>query len=171
MNDRTLVDATSPELLPPSPRKVFDAARAVGLDIAIHLMTQPTRTAEEAAAACGCSVAQIVKSLIFKGRPSGKALLFLVGGANRLDEKLAADLVGESLERPDGRSVRETTGFAIGGIPPFGHATQLTTVMDEDLLANDIVWAAAGAPNAVFPIAPQALRDATAARIARLAAG
>jgi len=165
-----MTELTPPESLPPSQRKVFDAARALGLDIGVHIRAQPTRTAEEAAAACGCSVAQIVKSLVFRGQPSGAALLFLVAGGNRLDETLAAALIGESLERPDGRFVREATGFAIGGIPPFGHAKPLKTIMDEDLLAHDLVWAAAGAPNAVFPIAPHKLREATGARVARLAA-
>lgn len=164
-----MTNPTSPESLPPSPRKVYDAARALGIEIAIHLREQSTRTAEEAATACGCAVAQIVKSLVFRGRPSGKALLFLVAGDNRLDEALAAALIGESLERPDGRYVRERTGFAIGGIPPFGHASPLETIMDEDLLAHDVVWAAAGAPNAVFAIAPQKLRDAASAWVARLA--
>jgi prolyl-tRNA editing enzyme YbaK/EbsC (Cys-tRNA(Pro) deacylase) len=161
---------TLPDNLPPSPRRVYDAARALGLDIAVHLMDQSTRTAEEAAAACGCKVAQIVKSLVFRGQRSGKSFLFLVAGDNRLDDTLAAALIGETLERPDGRFVRETTGFAIGGIPPFGHASPLQTIMDEDLLAHDLVWAAAGAPNAVFPIAPDELRAATNARVARLAA-
>lgn len=157
------------ENLPQSPRKVADAARALGLDIAVHIRTQSTRTAEEAAAACGCGVAQIVKSLVFRGQASGEILLFLVAGDNRLDEALDEALIGEDLERPDGRFVRDTTGFAIGGVPPFGHATPLKTIMDEDLLAHDLVWAAAGAPNAVFSIGPQRLRRATQARIARLA--
>jgi prolyl-tRNA editing enzyme YbaK/EbsC (Cys-tRNA(Pro) deacylase) len=162
-------EPTPPQDLPPSPRRVYDAARALGVEIEVHVRTQSTRTAEEAAAACGCGVAQIVKSLVFRGKASGKTLLFLVAGDNRLDESLAAALVGDSLERPDGRSVRETTGFAIGGIPPFGHATSLETIMDEDLLAHDVVWAAAGAPNAVFAIAPHKLRAATGAKVARLA--
>lgn len=162
-------EPTPPQDLPPSPRRVYDAARALGVEIEVHVRTQSTRTAEEAAAACGCSVAQIVKSLVFRRKASGKALLFLVAGDNRLDESLAAALVGDSLERPDGRSVREATGFAIGGIPPFGHATSLETIMDEDLLAHDVVWAAAGAPNAVFAIAPHKLRAATGAKVARLA--
>jgi prolyl-tRNA editing enzyme YbaK/EbsC (Cys-tRNA(Pro) deacylase) len=164
------MESTPPDALPPSPRKVYDAARALGLDIAIHVMAQSTRTAEEAAAACGCSVGQIVKSLIFRGKDGGRPLLFLVAGDNRLDERFAATLVGEALERPDGRFVREATGFAIGGIPPFGHATTLVTIVDEDLLAHDVVWAAAGAPTAVFPIGPQRLREATNARVAKLAA-
>ncbi|HLH51553.1 MAG TPA: YbaK/EbsC family protein [Roseiarcus sp.] len=162
-------EPTPPQDLPPSPRKVYDAARALGVEIEVYVRTQSTRTAEEAAAACGCGVAQIVKSLVFRGKASGKSLLFLVAGDNRLDESLAAALVGDSLERPDGRSVREATGFAIGGIPPFGHANPLETIMDETLLAHDVVWAAAGAPNAVFAIAPHKLREATGAKVARLA--
>jgi prolyl-tRNA editing enzyme YbaK/EbsC (Cys-tRNA(Pro) deacylase) len=165
-----MTEPTPPESLPPSPRKVADAARTLGLDIAVHIRAQSTRTAEEAAAACDCSVAQIVKSLVFRGQPSGEILLFLVAGDNRLDEALAAALIGENLERPDGRFVRDTTGFAIGGIPPFGHDKPLKTIMDEDLLAHDVIWAAAGAPNAVFPIAPHKLRAATGARVTRLAA-
>jgi len=164
-----MIEPSAPADLAASPRKVFDAAQALGLDIAIHVMAHSTRTAEEASAACGCKVGQIVKSLIFKGRDSGKALLFLVAGNNRLDEKLAPQLVGDTLERPDARFVREETGFAIGGVPPFGHKNRLATIMDQDLLAHDAVWAAAGAPNAVFPIAPDLLRQATAARVARLA--
>jgi prolyl-tRNA editing enzyme YbaK/EbsC (Cys-tRNA(Pro) deacylase) len=163
-----MTELTPPESLPPSPRKVSDAARTLGLDIGVYIRAHPTGTAEEAAAACDCTVAQIVKSLVFRGRPSGEILLFLVAGDNRLDETLAAALIGERLVRPDGRFVRETTGFAIGGIPPFGHAKPLKTIMDQDLLAHDLVWAAAGAPNAVFPIAPYKLRDATAALVARL---
>jgi prolyl-tRNA editing enzyme YbaK/EbsC (Cys-tRNA(Pro) deacylase) len=161
--------ATPADSLPPSPRKVFEAARSLGLDIAILIMPQSTRTAEEAAAACGCAVTQIVKSLIFRTRDSGAPALFLVGGANRLDEALAAQLLGEALERPNAAFVRETTGFAIGGVPPFGHTEKLTTIMDEDLILHDQVWAAAGAPTALFAIAPRALRDATMARVARLA--
>src|SRR5271169_5825064 len=116
-----MMGPSTPDSLPASPRRVFEAARARGLDIAVHIMAQSTRTAEEAAAARSCQVGQIVKSLIFKGQASGKALLFLVAGDNRLDEKLAANLVGEVLKRPDARFAREVTGFAIGGVPPFGH--------------------------------------------------
>ena len=99
-------------------------------------MAKSTRTAEEAAAACGCQVGQIVKSLVFRGRPSGRPLLFLVAGDNRLDETRAAELVDEALERPDARFVRETTSFAIGGVPPFGHDNRPATIMDEDLTST-----------------------------------
>jgi prolyl-tRNA editing enzyme YbaK/EbsC (Cys-tRNA(Pro) deacylase) len=167
---REMVESMPPELLTGSPRKVYDAAQALGLPIKVCMMAQSTKTADEAATACGCQVGQIVKSLIFRGRLSGKAMLFLVAGDNRLDENLAASFIGEELERPDGRFVREATGFAIGGIPPFGHARPLATIMDEDLLAHEVVWAAAGAPTAVFSIAPERLREATRARVARIKA-
>ena len=115
-------------------------------------MPQSTRTAEEAAAACGCSVGQIVKSLVFRGAQSGKPYLLLVSGANRVDEKAVAAHLGEALKRPDADYVRGVTGFAIGGIPPLGHDTPLATFMDETLLTYDTVWAAAGTADAVFPV-------------------
>ena len=98
-------------------------------------MTAPTRTAEEAASACGVTVGQIVKSLVFSGADSGKPYLLLVSGANRVNEKGVAAHLGEKLKRPDADAVRALTGYAIGGIPPFGHATPLATYMDRDLLA------------------------------------
>ena len=151
--------------LPPSSRKVAEAARAIGLSIEIVVMPSSTRTAEEAASACGCAVGQIVKSLVFRGASSGKPLLLLVSGANRVDEKRAAAAVGEALSRPDAAFVRETTGFAIGGIPPFGHAMPLATFMDADLLGYPVVWAAAGTPAAVFSADPARLKDATGATV------
>jgi prolyl-tRNA editing enzyme YbaK/EbsC (Cys-tRNA(Pro) deacylase) len=151
--------------LPPSAQKVADAARALGLAISIREMAESTRTAEEAAAACGVTVGQIVKSLVFSGADSGKPYLLLVSGANRVNEAAVAKHLDEALKRPDGRSVRDLTGYAIGGIPPFGHATPLVTYVDEDLLKYDVVWAAAGTPKAVFSVAPAKLRDATGATV------
>jgi len=149
--------------LPPSAQKVQDAALALGLAIAVRKMAMPTRTAEEAAAACGVTVGQIVKSLVFMGATSGKPYLLLVSGTNRVNEKGVARHLGEKLKRPNADAVRALTGFAIGGIPPFGHASALATYMDRDLLAYDVIWAAAGTPNAVFRTEPNALRDATGA--------
>ncbi len=149
--------------LPPAARRVAEAARAAGLPIQIRVMAHSTRTAEEAAAACGCDVAQIVKSLVFRGAASGKPYLLLVSGANRVDEARAALTLGEALTRPDARYVRETTGYAIGGIPPLGHAAPLAVYMDEALLGFEVVWAAAGTPLAVFAAAPRALLAATGA--------
>ncbi len=151
--------------LPPSAQRVADAARALGLDISIREMAESTRTAEEAAAACGVTVGQIVKSLVFSGADSGKPYLLLVSGSNRVNEKGVARHLGEKLKRPDAHAVRDLTGYAIGGIPPFGHATPLVTYVDEDLLQYDIVWAAAGTPKAVFSLSPAKLRDATGARV------
>lgn len=151
--------------LPESARRVAEAARAAGLEIAIVEMADSTRTAEEAAAACGCSVAQIVKSLVFRGASSGKPVLLLVSGSNRVDEKGVAAHLGEKLKRPDAAYVREVTGYAIGGIPPLGHATPLATYIDRDLLQYDVVWAAAGTPRCVFPTAPQALAEAAGAEV------
>jgi prolyl-tRNA editing enzyme YbaK/EbsC (Cys-tRNA(Pro) deacylase) len=142
-------------------RRVMDAAARLGLDIAIRRMPQSTRTAEEAAAAVGCNVGQIVKSLIFRGKASGRPVLLLVSGANRVDEAKAAAAVGEALVRPDAQLVRDVTGFAIGGIPPFGHAHPSATFMDLDLGSYPTVWAAAGTPNSVFAIAPARLAEAT----------
>ena len=150
-------------LLPPSAQKVQDAAAARGLDVTVVEMAQQTRTAEEAATACGVTVGQIVKSLIFLGAASGKPYLLLVSGANRVNEKGAAAHLGEKLKRPDADAVRALTGYAIGGIPPFGHDTPLATYMDRDLLQYDVIWAAAGTPKAVFRTEPAALRGVTKA--------
>jgi prolyl-tRNA editing enzyme YbaK/EbsC (Cys-tRNA(Pro) deacylase) len=150
-----------------SAQRVQDAAERLSLPIAIREMPQSTRTAEEAAAACGCAVAQIVKSLVFEGSGSGQPYLILVSGANRLDQDGIAARIGEKLLRPDAARVRAWTGFVIGGIPPFGHDTPLATFIDEDLLGHDVVWAAAGTPKAVFSVSPQALAEAVkATRIA-----
>jgi len=156
--------------LKPAAQRVQDVLRAKGLEAEVRHMPASTRTAQDAADACGCHVGQIVKSLIFRGARSGKAYLLLVSGANRVDETVAATQVGEPLSRPDAQFVREATGFAIGGIPPLGHATPITTFIDEALLGYELVWAAAGTPDAVFPIAPERLSQAIAARPIRVTA-
>ena len=154
--------------LKPAAQRVQDALSAAGLDTVVRHMPKSTRTAEQAAAACGCEVGQIVKSLVFRGAQSGKAYLLLVSGSNRVDEATAAAGIGEALTRPDAQFVRDTTGFAIGGIPPLGHATPLATFMDEALFRHELVWAAAGTPDAVFQIAPERLCQAAAARRIRV---
>lgn len=133
-------------------------------------MGESTRTAEEAAQQCGCDVAQIVKSLIFQGKDSGQLVLFLVAGNNRLDTAKAAGLAGEVLDRADPRLIRERTGFAIGGVAPIGHIEPITAFADETLLGFDVVWAAAGASDAVFSAEPNALLEAAKAQVAALAA-
>ena len=151
--------------LKPAAQRVQDALRDKGLESQVRHMSQATRSADEAAAACGCSVGQIVKSLVFRGADSGKPYLFLVSGANRVNQKDVAKVIGEALRRPDANDVRDITGFAIGGIPPLGHRTPLATYMDAALLDYALVWAAAGTPDAVFPIAPQRLAAAAGASI------
>ena len=151
--------------LPASAKRVQDAARALGLAIAVREMAESTRTAEEAAAACGVTVGQIVKSLVFLRGESGRPCLLLVSGANRVNEKDVARHLGEKLKRPDADAVRTLTGYAIGGIPPFGHDTPIATWMDHDLLQYDVVWAAAGTPKAVFAVAPEQLREAARATV------
>jgi len=149
--------------LPTSSQKVKDFAATLGLEIQVRAMPQSTRTAEEAAAACACDVSQIVKSLVFQGAVSGAPYLLLVSGKNRVDQDGVAHGIGEKLSRPDARTVRDWTGFAIGGIPPFGHDRPIRTFIDPDLLVHDVVWAAAGTPHAVFSVDPKALARAVEA--------
>jgi prolyl-tRNA editing enzyme YbaK/EbsC (Cys-tRNA(Pro) deacylase) len=149
----------------PAARRFLEAAGAAGLDIEIVTHAQSTRTAEEAAAACGCTVGQIVKSLVFRGKTSGAPILLLVSGANRVNEKGVAAAIGEALNRPDAAYVREVTGYAIGGIPPLGHAMPLKTFIDRDLIRYETVWAAAGTPESVFRVAPGALAAAASATV------
>jgi prolyl-tRNA editing enzyme YbaK/EbsC (Cys-tRNA(Pro) deacylase) len=151
------------DALPASVLKVLDEAERLGLVIAVRRMAQSTRTAEEAAAACGCAVGQIVKSLVFAGASSGRPYLLLVSGANRVDQDGVAGSIGEAVIRPEAALVRNWTGFAIGGIPPFGHDTPLPTFIDRDLLVHRTVWAAAGTPTAVFSVDPHALAAAVRA--------
>jgi prolyl-tRNA editing enzyme YbaK/EbsC (Cys-tRNA(Pro) deacylase) len=149
--------------------RVRAAAEAAGLPLTIRAMPQSTRTAEDAAAACGTSVGQIVKSLIFRKAESGEPVLILVSGVNRVDQKAIKTAIGEALERMDADAVRAHTGFAIGGVAPLGALTPLATFMDADLLKFETVWAAAGAPNAVFAVDPKALAEATGATIVAVA--
>ena len=149
--------------------RVQQAAAAAGLQIEVRRMGASTRTAEEAAAQCGCAVGQIVKSLVFQGEGSGRLYLFLVSGANQLDLTKAAALTGEVLVRADPRHVRDETGFAIGGVAPIGHRIAIAAFADAALLQYDRVWAAAGAHDAVFAVEPQALVKAANASTADLA--
>ena len=126
---------------------------------------QSTRTAADAAAAIGCRVAQIAKSLIFKGRESGRPILVVVSGTNRVEERKVAALVGEALEKAEAAFVRSATGYAIGGVPPVGHLDPPLTVIDEDLLQLDEIWAAAGTPNAVFALTPETLVTLTSGTV------
>jgi prolyl-tRNA editing enzyme YbaK/EbsC (Cys-tRNA(Pro) deacylase) len=127
-----------------------------------------TRTAPEAAAAVGCEVGAIVKSLVF--RVGDEAVLALVSGANRADESLLKAGFGAAVERADADFVRAATGYSIGGVPPIGHPRPLRTLVDEDLLRFAVVWGAAGTPRSVFPIAPDELARLAGGAVVRLAA-
>jgi len=156
-------------MLHPTAQRVAAAARELGLEITIKEFTETTRTAEDAARAIGCTVAQIVKSLLFvvAGRPT----MALVSGPNRLDEAKLATLCGVSknrVKRADADTVREATGFAIGGVPPFGHTTRLPVYIDRDFWQFEVIWAAAGTPNAVFAITPADLAQVTGGVVADL---
>lgn len=133
------------------------ALSALGLDdVEVRSFPEATRTAAEAAAAVGCDLSQIVKSLIFEA--DGSPVLVLMDGASRVDiERVRAMLGAERVDRARAHVVRGATGYAIGGIPPFGHTTQLRVLADRGLLAHGTVWAAAGTPHTVFPIAPEPL--------------
>jgi prolyl-tRNA editing enzyme YbaK/EbsC (Cys-tRNA(Pro) deacylase) len=128
-----------------------------------------TRTSAEAAAAIGCEVAEIAKSLVFRAKASGRPVLVVASGTNRVDEKKLAEWIGEKISRPDADFVRAATGFAIGGVPPVGHATAPVTVIDEDLLRFETIWAAAGTPNAVFKLTPAELLELTGGQTAAVA--
>ena len=136
------------------------------LGVTVREFPQGTRTAVDAARAVGCEVGQIVKSLVFLA--DGKPVVALVSGANRLDEKRLAVVAGEPVAKADADTARNATGYAIGGVPPFGHATDLPVFMDRDLLGYPAVWAAAGRPDSVFEIEPDRLRELSNAMVVDL---
>jgi len=138
-----------------SARRVQDALAALNIEAKVVELPDSTRTAVEAAQAIGTTVAQIVKSLVFRGKESGKAILIEVSGINRVNEKAVAEIVGEPIMKADADFVREQTGYAIGGIPPLGHTHEMGAVLiDEDLMQYSDLWAAAGTPHAVFQLTP-----------------
>jgi prolyl-tRNA editing enzyme YbaK/EbsC (Cys-tRNA(Pro) deacylase) len=155
--------------LKPSAQRVQDALTERGLGERVVELAATARSAAEAAAALGCEVGQIAKSLVFRLRQSGRPVLIVACGSNRVDLARVEALLGEPLDRADPDFVREQTGYAIGGIPPLGHARPLVTVVDEDLLRYQRIWAAAGHPNAVFPLTPRELVAVTGGQVARTA--
>lgn len=142
------------------------SAAAVGLTVEARSFPEGTHTAGDAAAAIGCDVAQIVKSLVFVARSGEQEvpILALTSGANRVDPVALAHAAGaDTVRKADADEVRHATGYAIGGTPPFGHRTPLPTFVDPDLLAHDVVWAAAGTPREVFPLSAEDLVSVTGA--------
>ena len=140
--------------------RVRDAIASFDHDITIKQMPNSTRTAQDAANTIGCEVGQIVKSLIFESA-DGALVLLLVSGKHNVDLKQFRNQFGQALKRADPQEVRKETGFAIGGVAPIGHLKQIDTWLDEALLEYDVLWAAAGAPNAVFSVTPKDLQTMT----------
>ena len=132
-----------------STRRFVEIVNRMGIDLEVVELPSSTRTAVDAAAAIGCSVAQIVKSLVFRTVAGKEPLMVIASGVNRVNESRIAEFVGEPIEKADAAYVREKTGFVIGGVPPIGHTVTIRTFIDEDLLKLDEIWAAAGTPNSV----------------------
>jgi prolyl-tRNA editing enzyme YbaK/EbsC (Cys-tRNA(Pro) deacylase) len=152
-------------MINPTAQKVQDALRSLGCDCTVIEFSESTRTALEAAERAGCELGQIVKSLIFRGLTTGKPVLVLASGANRVDEAQLSHLAGEAIGRADADFVRSATGYAIGGVPPIGYTQEIETYLDEDLLQYATVWAAAGTPYAIFEIPSRELARITRARV------
>lgn len=156
-------------ILKKSAQKVQDALSEFNIELNVVEFPSSTRTAQDAADSIGCTVNQIAKSLIFKGKNSKKPILIIASGSNKVNEKLIKEYLGEKLEKADADFVLEETGFAIGGIPPVGHKNKIITLIDKDLFKYEEIWAAAGTPNAVFKLTPEALSKITNGEIVTVA--
>lgn len=149
-----------------SAQSIQEALNKVGLICKVLELPGSTRTASDAALSIGCDIAQIVKSLIFKTQNTGKPVLVLASGSNKVNERKIESYVGETIVKADADFARTVTGFAIGGIPPFGHKSEIDLIyIDQDLMAFDEVWAAAGTPNAVFCIKSKDLLNLTRGQV------
>jgi len=162
------VDNNTTNTLSVSALKVQNVLLLMGLDCKVIEFRESTRTSAEAAERVGCQIGQIVKSLIFRGQDSGKPVLVLTSGANRVDEIIISHYAGESICRADAEFVRTQTGFAIGGVPPVGHLQPLETYIDEDLLQYRQIWGAAGTPNAVFAMTPADLGKMSSGKVIKV---
>jgi prolyl-tRNA editing enzyme YbaK/EbsC (Cys-tRNA(Pro) deacylase) len=145
--------------------RVEQALLAFGLKSPIRHFDASTRTSADAAAAIGCDVAQIAKSLIFRARNSNLPVLVIASGSNRVDEKKVEAALGERITKADADFVRDQTGFAIGGVAPVGHTGPVKIFIDRDLQQYDVIWAAAGSPHAVFRLSPSELERITGGQV------
>jgi Cys-tRNA(Pro) deacylase len=152
---------------PASAPAALRVQESLGPGFAVVEFEASTKTSADAAAAIGCSVAQIAKSLVF--RAGDTPVLVVASGTNRVDEKKVGALLGRKIERADADFVRQKTGYAIGGVAPVGHAVPPLVLLDEDLRQYETIWAAAGTPNAVFRLTPADLERLTAARFGDVA--
>ena len=153
------------EALGKSALKIQEELNKYDLELKVVTMQSSTRTCVEAANSIGCEVGQIVKSMIFRGKTTGIPVLIIASGNNRINEKKMKNYLGEVVSRPDANFVQETTGFAIGGVPPIGHLSKLKCLIDADLFEYNEVWAAAGTPFDVFRITPDQLATITQGQI------
>jgi prolyl-tRNA editing enzyme YbaK/EbsC (Cys-tRNA(Pro) deacylase) len=163
-----MTEATNIDQLPDSARRVALLLQERGHPHAVVMLPETGKTSAEAAAGLGCSIAQIAKSILFRRKEDDAPVLVIASGANRVDEAKVAARVG-ALGRADAKFVREKTGYAIGGVCPIGHAVTPVMLIDEDLLALDSLWAAAGHPHAVFNLSPQELIELTGAPVVDIA--
>jgi prolyl-tRNA editing enzyme YbaK/EbsC (Cys-tRNA(Pro) deacylase) len=147
-------------------KRVEDALLAAELHPEILHLAQGTKTAQAAADAAECLVDQIAKSIIFLGASSGRTVLFITAGGNRVEDGLASELAGEPLGKADAAVIREQTGFAIGGVSPIGHINPIRSFFDPCLLDFSVIWAAAGTPNHIFKVEPRTLLSITGATLA-----
>jgi len=155
-------------MLSPSAQKVQEALRQSGVQLQVVELPASTRTSAEAAQAVGCEVGQIAKSLVFKTSETQMPILVIASGANRVDEAKVGARLGEAIGKADADFVRSRTGFVIGGVPPVGHTETLKTFIDQDLLNYQQIWAAAGTPNAVFPLTPTDLIQITQGEVIKV---
>jgi prolyl-tRNA editing enzyme YbaK/EbsC (Cys-tRNA(Pro) deacylase) len=160
--------STAAPALSSSAQRVQDALRALGFPHEVKESAHATRTAAEAARAVGCELGQIAKSLVFKTGTTGRAVLVITSGANQVNEWRVGVLLKETLEKAPAAFVREHAGYAVGGIPPVGHARPMETFIDEDLLRHPTIWAAGGTPNALFQTPPADLVKMTGGRVVRV---
>jgi prolyl-tRNA editing enzyme YbaK/EbsC (Cys-tRNA(Pro) deacylase) len=151
-----------------SAQRVQDALAALNLPCRVVELPASTRTAQEAANTIGCTVGQIVKSLVFRGAQTDKPILVVASGSNRVNEDRLGELSGEPIAKADATFVRTHTGFAIGGVAPLGHPAPIETYIDTDLLQYGEIWAAAGTPSAVFALSPADLQTMTGGQVVQL---
>ena len=168
MPDEESPTAPAPPPLSVSAQKVQEALRALGFDHTVLESAHTSRTSAEAAKLVGCEVGQIAKSLVFRTAQTGRPVLVIASGANRVNEWRIGVLLKEVLEKAPAAFVREVTGYAIGGIPPVGHARAIDTFIDEDLLQYTDIWAAGGTPNALFRLGPKELVTMTGGRVVKV---
>lgn len=154
--------------LSPNAKKFQDALNASGVNLQVVELPASTRTAQEAAQAVGCQIGQIVKSLVFRRVFSGEPVLILASGMNRVNEDQVGHLIGEAIGKADADYVRSQTGYSIGGVPPLGHEKPIKTLIDEDLMQYQYIWAAAGTPNAVFCLEANDLPRLTGGKVVRI---